>query len=1139
MKNTVSIKRFFSLLLLILLAGGTAAQAQSHVVISQVYGGGGNSGATYRYDFVELYNPTAAGVDLSTWSLQYASSAGPTVAGGSTYTVLPLTGTAQAGKYFLIRLCVGNNTSTAPDLPVTPDFTAPNYMDSTQCQPALAAGSGKIALVSNTTAMALPFGTVSGLGGAGCSTVNAAAIVDYVGYGAANCYEGSASTTTVLTSTTAAIRNASNADTGDNKADFSAVAPNPRSSGSAGAGGGTPTPTNASISTLQANRSTYIGTSISTTGIVTSVVYNGFFMQMPGTPASRTSGISEGIDVFTSTAPTVHVGDSVTVSGSLTLFPAASASVTPALEISKPTVTVNSSGATLPTPIALTPADLTTTGGLQQLTRYESMRVTLSLTATSGTGASGLSGASEVNETYTSNGYFYAVMTGTPRPFREPGVDIRDAGASALPSTIQRFDDNPERIYVATTLMNAAPLDVGTGATFANVTGILDFTYSNDSFYDPSRFIPDAGVLQAAYVAGLQPTPAALPVAGQATVAAFNIERFFNTTAADNKDYYAASNNGAGSIETSQAVVVAPAAYTRRLQKVSLAIRHMLNNPDIVAVEESENMFVLQDIAAQITADATAAGESDPKYVAYGVDNNKFYTNDIGGIATGFLVKSTVNVTGFDQFFNTSTFTPTAGTKQNLTTVNDRPPFVLHAGITRGAGIKDYPITVIVNHLKALPDTDQSVAQKKELQVEQLASLFQGYQAKGEHVLAVGDFNAFEFNDGYGDYLGTATNNVVAASATTVTPGKAGLVTPAAVDLALNLPANQRYSYVEDGSAQILDHVVASADIAGSTQLAYVHFNADFPNTLYNDATTPARTSDHDPALAYLSIPAPVSSATLTGSGTFANAVTVGVSSTGQQIVLTNTGEAAISITSFATTGDFSQTNNCGSSLAVGSTCQVNVVFKPAAAGSRTGTLTFTGSATVAPVTLSGTGLLPSDFSLTDASNNTATAVTLAAGSNATLALKLTSLNGFAGSVALTCTTPTAPTGVSCTAVSPVALTAGGTATANVVLTTVSRTVGAGVGVLPASLSGRAATLALALLLAGVVLTVGRRGRAVRAGGLLMMLVALTLGVTGCGDKSSTGGNNPSGATAGTYTYTVTATSGTLTHTETITLTVQ
>jgi len=58
----------------VLLAAPFARGASSNVVISQVYGGGGNAGATYTNDFVELFNRGGSAVDVSGWTIQYASS---------------------------------------------------------------------------------------------------------------------------------------------------------------------------------------------------------------------------------------------------------------------------------------------------------------------------------------------------------------------------------------------------------------------------------------------------------------------------------------------------------------------------------------------------------------------------------------------------------------------------------------------------------------------------------------------------------------------------------------------------------------------------------------------------------------------------------------------------------------------------------------------------------------------------------------------------------------------------------------------------------------------------------------------------------------------------------------------------------
>src|SRR5205823_4926273 len=62
----------------------------------------------------------------------------------------------------------------------------------------------------------------------------------------------------------------------------------------------------------------------------------------------------------------------------------------------------------------------------------------------------------------------------------------------------------------------------------------------------------------------------------------------------------------------------------------------------------------------------------------------------------------------------------------------------------------------------------------------------------------------------------------------------------------------------------------------------------------------------------------------------------VGTSSAAQTVTLTNSGNTALTISSLTIAGDYSQTSNCGTSLGAGTSCTVNVVFSPAAMGSRT-----------------------------------------------------------------------------------------------------------------------------------------------------------------------------------------------------------
>jgi hypothetical protein len=185
----------------------------------------------------------------------------------------------------------------------------------------------------------------------------------------------------------------------------------------------------------------------------------------------------------------------------------------------------------------------------------------------------------------------------------------------------------------------------------------------------------------------------------------------------------------------------------------------------------------------------------------------------------------------------------------------------LHAGIKRSGGASDYPVTVISVHQRSLINVDDptstgaTVRLKREAQAEFLAKLIQGYQTAGEHVVTVGDYNSFEFSDGFVDTIGVTKGNPVPATEV-VTPPVSGLANPPLVDLVTLLPADQRQSYVEDGSAQVLDHVLVTQDLVPTnTRLVYAHIDSDFPLTNLNDASSPTRISDHDPAVAYFSIP--------------------------------------------------------------------------------------------------------------------------------------------------------------------------------------------------------------------------------------------------------------------------------------------
>lgn len=184
-----------------------AAGADTGVVINEVYGGG-NSGAVYTNDFVELYNPTDADISLKGYSLQYASYNGTF----SAQNVFSFADDAaiKANGYYLVQLAAG---STVKDKPLSGVDATGNLN--------LAGKNGKIALVKGTDAI---------------SGKDDPKVVDFVGFGTANEFEGTGAT--VAPDNANSVSRTNGKDTNDNTADFAKGAPTPQGSGNASAGTG-------------------------------------------------------------------------------------------------------------------------------------------------------------------------------------------------------------------------------------------------------------------------------------------------------------------------------------------------------------------------------------------------------------------------------------------------------------------------------------------------------------------------------------------------------------------------------------------------------------------------------------------------------------------------------------------------------------------------------------------------------------------------------------------------------------------------------------------------------------------------------------------------------------------------------------
>ncbi|RYV52252.1 ExeM/NucH family extracellular endonuclease [Pengzhenrongella frigida] len=282
-----------------------AVSPTSQVIINEVYGAGGNAGAVLTNDYIELYNTGTTAVDVSGWSVQYASAAGTNWSG-----LIPLTGSIAAQSYYLVQGSSGGTAGTA--LPTAQATGAVNLSGTT----------GNVALASSATKLA-------------CLTTACAAdpvVVDLVGFGAGQAFAGTAPAP--APSATTSIFRTAFANTANNVADFVAGTPTPQ------AGSSTPpvdppvdppAATPATIPAIQGTgaASTLLGQSVVTDGVVTAVYPTGglfgFAIQTPGSGGDtdvtgRTA--SDGLFVYqvSGGAPTVTVGQHVQVTGTVAEF---------------------------------------------------------------------------------------------------------------------------------------------------------------------------------------------------------------------------------------------------------------------------------------------------------------------------------------------------------------------------------------------------------------------------------------------------------------------------------------------------------------------------------------------------------------------------------------------------------------------------------------------------------------------------------------------------------------------------------------------------------------------------------------------------------------------------------------------------
>ncbi len=272
-------------------------------------------------------------------------------------------------------------------------------------------------------------------------------------------------------------------------------------------------------------------------------------------------------------------------------------------------------------------------------------------------------------------------------------------------------------------------------------------------------------------------------------IASFNVENFFGP---------GAELDGG---------IVTDADYAEKRDRIADAIDRLLERPDVVAVQEVDELAILQDVAAELGG-----------YTAYLREGN-----DERGIDVGFLVKDTVTASNLRQWGKAQTEDVASTCSDIPGRLFDRPP--LSIDVERG-GVK---VTVFSNHFASKSGTNQDC---RVAQAQFVAGAAAEVEAAGGQVLVAGDLNDFE-DEGAPTTLGETLNPLW------------GLA-----------PAQERYSFQFSGRLQTLDHMFVSDGLLERVRaFTYAHFDND-----YFERPDPAdghHVSDHDPPVVTLRVAPP------------------------------------------------------------------------------------------------------------------------------------------------------------------------------------------------------------------------------------------------------------------------------------------
>lgn len=381
------------------------------------------------------------------------------------------------------------------------------------------------------------------------------------------------------------------------------------------------------------------------------------------------------------------------------------------------------------------------------------------------------------------------VTATSSRGFREPGIEY--PGRPGLPV----WDGNPEVFELDPDRLGLPNVSWVPGTTFT-ATGVLGYEFGGYEIWPTELTVRTA--------AEALPRAVRAKAPGEIAVASQNLLNL---------------SVGAGAT---------------KLGKLSRLVREVLRSPDIVAVQEVGGLTALQNLAERIRSD-----DSNVRYAAHVEAPGR-------SSAVGFLVRSGVTVGRVTEHGRSETFVdPRDGTVDRL---HDRPPVVLEA--TAGG----LAFSVVAIHNRSLIDVDDAargewVRTKRLEQAQSVARLVESLQEA--KTIVVGDFNAFQFTDGYVDVVGQIRGRV--------TPDKnlmsgPDLVTRDLCNLTDRVPDLEKYSFIFGGNAQALDHALVNQSLERHVVgVEYARGNADAARRNEDDATNALFAADHDGLVVYLS----------------------------------------------------------------------------------------------------------------------------------------------------------------------------------------------------------------------------------------------------------------------------------------------